>query len=461
VNRLAALVVLALGAVSHAATEPQLKFEKYQLKNGLTVILSEDHRLPQVAVDIWYHVGAANQTPGKSGFAHLFEHMMFSGAKHIGPQPFQILESVGTSAGGMANGTTSFDRTNYFEVVPSNELPTALWLESDRMGFLLDTLDEKKLAIQRDVVSNERRQSYENRPYGLAFLRTCDLLYPSPHPYFNCVIGTLSDIQSASMQDLRSFFQKYYAPNNASLVLVGDFDPKEAKALIEKYFGAIPAGPKVDKPQVPQPQLKSEVREKVVDKVAEVPMLSMAWNGVKPFSPEEAVGDVLADILGEGKTSRLYRSLVFEKQLASQVSASNSALDLGGFFSVEVVAQTGHTIDELSPLTQAILDEVKKNGVTAQEVDRAKRKILAGKLRGLERIGGFGGKADLLNFYETALGDPGFLSKDLERYRAVTPEAVKAFAQKYLPDDRRLVLDVEPASAGGARAERTPQGGSR
>src|SRR3954465_14196254 len=181
----AALVVLA--ALPALAADPQLQFQKHVLPNGLTVILAEDHRLPQVAVDIWYHVGAANQTKGKSGFAHLFEHMMFSGAKHIGPAPFKVLESIGTAAGALANGTTNFDRTNYFEVVPSNELPTALWLESDRMGFLLDTLDEKKLAVQRDVVSNERRQSYENRPYGTSRLRLCDLLYPAPHPYFNCV----------------------------------------------------------------------------------------------------------------------------------------------------------------------------------------------------------------------------------------------------------------------------------
>src|ERR1700677_2862748 len=248
-------------AAQIAAHDPSVPFEKYQLPNGLTVILSEDHRLPQVAVDIWYHVGAANQVPGKSGFAHLFEHMMFSGAKHIGPAPFQVLESIGTAGGAMANGTTSEDRTNYFEVVPSAELPTALWLESDRMAFLLDTLDEKKLDVQRNVVSNERRQSYENRPYGTAELRVCDIFFPKPHPYYDCVIGTIAEIQSASMDDLKGFFRQYYAPSNASLTIVGNFDPAQVKQIIEKSFGPIPPQAKVERPSLPQPQLSGVLRE--------------------------------------------------------------------------------------------------------------------------------------------------------------------------------------------------------
>jgi len=447
---LASALALALSAAPvHTApqgTEPQLKFEKYTLPNGLTVILSQDHRLPQVAVDIWYHVGAANQTPGKSGFAHLFEHMMFSGAKHIGPQPFKILEGIGTSAGAMANGTTSFDRTNYFEVVPSNELPTALWLESDRMGFLLDTLDEKKLDVQRNVVSNERRQSYENRPYGTAELRQCDELFPKPHPYYDCVIGTIAEIQGASMQDLRDFFHTYYAPNNASLAIVGDFSPEQVKPLIEKYFGPIPRGPEIPKLDVAQPKFAKSVEATITDRNIDAPALDMVWHGVKNFSPDEPAGDVLAQILGTGKTSRLYKALVFDKQIAAQVEAGDEALGLGGFFEVSAIANQGHTVAELRPAVQAILDDVKKNGVKPEEVERAKRNIVAGLLRGLERIGGFGGKADLLNAYQTYTGDPGFLTKDLARYRAVTAEQVKAFANKYLQDDHRLVLDVEPAA---------------
>jgi len=449
---LGALAVLAAGAppmkaapaAQPKASEPQLQFEKYTLPNGLTVILSEDHRLPQVAVDIWYHVGAANQSPGKSGFAHLFEHMMFSGAKHIGPQPFKILEGIGTQAGAMANGTTNFDRTNYFEVVPSNELPTALWLESDRMAFLLDTLDEKKLKVQRDVVSNERRQSYENRPYGGAQLRLCDELYPKPHPYYDCVIGTIEEIQGASMEDLKNFFRTYYTPNNASLAIVGDFKPEEVKPIIEKYFGPIPKGPDVKRPDVPSPVFDKPVEATIEDHNIDAPRLSFVWHGVKPYSDDEAAGDVLAEILGTGKTSRLYKTLVFDKQVAADVEAGDEALGLGGFFEIDAVANQGHTVAELRPLVQAILDDVRQNGVTADEVARAQRNILAGQLRGLERIGGFGGKADLLNAYQTYTGDPGFLTKDLARYRAVTPDAVKAFANKYLSDDHRLVLDVEP-----------------
>jgi zinc protease len=438
-----------LALVAQLATQdPSVPFEKYQLPNGLTVILSEDHRLPQVAVDVWYHVGAANQVPGKSGFAHLFEHMMFSGAKHIGPTPFKILEGIGTNAGSMANGTTSEDRTNYFETVPSAELPTALWLESDRMAFLLDTLDEKKLDVQRDVVSNERRQSYENRPYGTARLRECDIFYPKPHPYYDCVIGTIAEIQSASMDDLRGFFRQFYAPNNASIAIVGNFNPADAKALVAKYFGAIPRQPDVVVPNVPQPPLPGVVKETIQDQVAKIPRLDLGWVGVKAFDPDEPAGDVLAHILGEGKASRLYQELVQKRQIASDVGANDEAHRLGGIFSIEVTVKEGHTTAEIAPVVEQILDDVRKNGVTDDEVARAKRVMLADMLRGLERVGGFGGKADLLNRYEMFQGDPGYLTKDLARYRTVTADAVKAFANKYLLKDRRVILDIEPAGSG-------------
>src|SRR6266849_8753152 len=223
------LVVCLVAGASVYATEPSISFEKYQLANGLPVILSEDHRLPQVAVDIWYHVGAANQTLGHSGFAHLFEHLMFSGSRHLPSHFLKVMEAIGAS---QENGTTGFDRTNYFEVVPADKLPVALWVESDRMGYLLDTLDEQKLKIQRDVVSNEKRQNVENRPYGLSQQRLCDLLFPKPHPYYECVIGDIAEIQAASLEEVRAFFRRYYGPNNAALALVGDFDAKVAKEQI-------------------------------------------------------------------------------------------------------------------------------------------------------------------------------------------------------------------------------------
>jgi zinc protease len=435
-----ALLGLLLSFAAHAR-DPELKVEKYQLGNGLTVLLSEDHRLPQVAVDVWYHVGAANQTPGRSGFAHLFEHMMFSGSKHAQPSPNAILEKIG---GSQYNGTTSWDRTNYFEVVPAAQLPAALWLESDRMGYLLDTLDEQKLKIQRDVVSNEKRQNTENRPYGMAQQRICDILFPKPHPYYECVIGDIADIQAATLDDLRSFFRQYYGPNNSSLAIVGDFDSQAVKPLVEKYFGSIPRGPALKVPDVAQPEVKLS-KETFEDKLAELPQLRLVWKGVKLFSDEEPAGDLLAEILGSGRTSRFYKALVFDKQLASGVSASDVTLGIAGWFQVVATAAEGHTVPEMQAAVDQILQDVKQNGVTAEEVERARRNLLAGRMRSLERIGGFGGRADVMDEYETYLGDPGYLPRDIARYRAVTPQMVQAFAQKYLGENR-IELTVVPAS---------------
>jgi len=446
---IAAVFALCVALPARAA-DPEIKFEKYQLPNGLTVILSEDHRLPQVAVDVWYHVGAANQTPGHSGFAHLFEHMMFSGSKHVQPSPIQVLEALGATG---LNGTTNFDRTNYFEVVPANQLASALWVESDRMGYLLDTLDDQKLKIQRDVVSNEKRQNYENRPYGQAGLRLCDLLFPKPHPYYECVIGDIADIQSASLEDVRQFFRTWYGPQNASLAIVGDFDPKVVKDLVEKYFGPVPRGPGLQAPDVPQPAIGRLVKDTVEDKLAEVPRLILAWKGVRQYTDEEPAGDVLGDVLGTGRTSRLYKALVFERQLASSVSASNVTLGLAGWFQITVTAARGHTLDEIRPVVDQILVDVQQHGVTPAEVERAKRNIIAGRLRTVERIGGFGGKADLLNNYQVFVGDPGFLPRDLARYRAVTPQAVRDFAGKYILPTEKIELDVLPVAKQAARAE--------
>ncbi len=448
----AAIVVLVLASAARAA-DPDVKFEKYQLANGLTVILSEDHRLPEVSVDLWYHVGAANQTPGRSGFAHLFEHMMFSGSKHVQPDFHSTLSALGISD---YNGSTNFDRTNYYEVVPSNQLGAALWIEADRMGYLLDTLDEQKLKVQRDVVSNEKRQNTENRPYGLAGQRLCDLLFPKPHPYYECVIGDLADVQAASLDDIRNFFRTWYGPQNASLALVGDFDAKVAKELVEKYFASLPRATALKPPDIPQPDIQGVVKEAFADKLAEEPRLMLVWKGVRAFSDEEPAGDVLADVLGSGKTSRLYKALVFERQLASGISAFDASLGLAGWFQINVTAAHGHDIPELLPVVQQILAEVKKSGVTAEEVERATRNIIANRLRSVER---FGGKADLLNEYQTYLGDPGFLPRDLARYRAVTPQAVQAFANKFLLDDRHIELDVEPQRKAAAAGQ--PAGGAR
>jgi predicted Zn-dependent peptidase len=315
------------------------------------------------------------------------------------------------------------------------------------MAFLLDTLDEKKLEVQRDVVSNERRQSYENRPYGIARLRTCDVMFPKPHPYFDCVIGTIAEIQSASMDDLRGFFRQFYAPNNATLSIVGNFDPATAKALVAQYFSPIPRQPDIVRPSMPQPELPGVVKETLNDPVAKIPQLRLNWVGVKMFDPDEPAGDVLARILAGGKASRLYQELVYKRQIAADVDADDDTFGLGGIFEIEVTAKEGHQTAELAPVVEQILEDVRQNGVTVDEVERAKRVIVADQLRRLESIGGWGGKADMLDRYQTFTGDPGYLSKDLARYRAVTAEAVKAFANKVLSKDHRLILDIQPATA--------------
>jgi zinc protease len=440
------IVAAAICSLPALAADPEVKFDKYRLANGLTVILSEDHRLPQVSVNVWYHVGAANQTPGHSGFAHLFEHMMFSGSKHA-KDPDAILEQIGASN---MNGSTSFDRTNYYETVPSNELPTALWLESERMGFLLPTLDEQKLKIQRDVVTNERHQRVDNVPYGPTQQRTCDLLFPLPHPYYECVIGDIQEIQAASLEDVRDFFRRYYGPNNAAIVLVGDFDPAAARKLIEKYFADIPRGPEVKKPDAKAPSIASVVKQTIEDRLAQLPRIQLVWNGLTPFHDDEAAGDVLSEVLVGGKSTRLYQLLILEKQVASSVDASNFVAGLSGWIQIGATARPGHSPEELRGLLQQAIDEVKRNGVSPEEVERAKLKIVAGQLRSLERGSA---RADLLNTYEMWLGDPGYLPRDLARYRAVTPQAVQAFARKYLPDDRRLELTTLP---GGKRTASAP-----
>jgi predicted Zn-dependent peptidase len=419
--------IILLGAWGAlAATEPSIPYQEFTLPNGLRVILSEDHRAPQVTVNVWYHVGAANQGPGKSGFAHLFEHMMFSGSQHV-PDPDKVLAAIGAGLGGSANGSTNFDRTNYFETVPAKQLPTALWLESDRMGFLLPTLDAKKLATQRDVVSNERRQRIENQPYGRAYQELCDTLYPKPHPYYHCVIGSIEEIQAASVEDVQAFFRQYYSPRNATL-----------------------GGPEPRRPELPQPRLDRVVEKTVPDPVARIPQLQMAWNGVKPFAPEEAAGDILSVVLGGSKTSRLYRRLVEEKQIASSVFAANASLGLGGYFQIVATARNGHTVTELRREVEAVLDDFRKTGPTPAEVERAKRMVVGGMVRSVERISG---KADQLNAYAFWTDDPGYLRKDVARYRAVTAAQVLDAARTLLPPDRLVVLDVEPAapSAPGAR----------
>ncbi|HKP71503.1 MAG TPA: pitrilysin family protein [Pyrinomonadaceae bacterium] len=423
-------------AASAPMVAPRLDFEKYKLKNGLEVILLEDHRLPLVATNLWYHVGPANERPGLTGFAHLFEHMMFQGSKHVGDDAhFKLLEGAGAND---INGTTDFDRTNYFETLPSNQLELSLWLESDRMGYLLDTLDGAKLANQRDVVRNERRQG-ENSPYGLVEEEVYHQLFPKTHPYYASVIGSHADIESARLKDVREFFKTYYAPNNASLAIVGDINKAQAKALVEKYFGPIAAGPPVPKLNATTPAITSERRTVVTDQV-ELPRVYMAWITDPIYKPGDAEADLLAMILGGGKSSRLYKRLVYERQIAQDVGVGQNSLILGSVFQIQATAKPGVKPEDLERAINEELDAVRKDGVTADQLSRARNVIQTRIVQGLETLGGFGGVADRLNQYNHYLGDPSFLAKDLERYDRATTADLQKLAQQKLTNNSRVVV---------------------
>ena len=435
-------IVTAQGQPAPARTTPAtdipaIPFEKYTLPNGLEVILSQSRALPLVSVNVWYHVGPANEEPGRTGFAHLFEHMMFQGSKHVpGDLHFKTLEGAGASG---VNGTTGFDRTNYFETLPSNQLELGLWLESDRMGYLLDKVDQANLSNQQDVVRNERRQSYENRPYGIVDEALFHTIFPKGHPYYASVIGSHADIQAAKLDDVKAFFRKYYAPNNATIAIVGDFETAAAKRLIEKYFGTLKRGAAVAKPSVVTPPITAERRVTVTDRV-ELPRVTMAWLTPPMYKAGDAEADVAGAVLGGGKTSRLYKALVYDRQIAQSVSAQQQSMMLTSVFQVEALARPGHTADELAAAIDEELAKFRAEGPTAAELDQARNGIEAGTLQRLEHLGGFGGVADLLNSYNHYLGDPGYLQQDLGRYRALSPAAVRAFAQQYLSKDARVVV---------------------
>jgi zinc protease len=434
-------------APAAASDVPRIAFEKFTLPNGLDVILRQDRRLPVVAVDLWYHVGPSNEEPGRTGFAHLFEHMMFQCSKHVPcDSHFKLLEAAGASD---INGTTDYDRTNYFETLPANQLELALWLESDRMGYLLDKLDQAALSNQQDVVRNERRQSVENQPYGLAEERLVQALFPKGHPYYGNVIGSHEDIQAAKLDDVQRFFRQYYAPNNASLAIVGDIDPAQTKALVQKYFGSLKRGPAVPPIKAATPRIAME-RRVVVPSRVELPRVYMAWITPAIFKPGDADADITATILGGGRSSRLYKKLVYEKQIAQNVSAQQYSLILGSMFQIEATARPGHTVEELEKALDEELAALRATPPEAREVERARNTIETNIVGGLEQLGGFGGVADRLNSYNHYVGTPDYLQRDVARYRAVTPATVQAFVRQHLPQNGRVVLHAvagEPAAA--------------
>ncbi len=422
---------------------PELKYEKYTLPNGLVVLTHEDHRLPMVAVDLWYHVGPLNERAGRTGFAHLFEHMMFEGSEHVGEKAhIKYVQGAGATD---VNGTTNFDRTNYFETMPSNQLEMALWLESDRMGFLLEGLDREKLTNQRDVVRNERRQG-EGSPYSLAGEETYYLLFPKEHPYHGNVIGSHADIEAARINDVRDFHQQFYTPNNASIAIAGDFNPAELKTLLTKYFGPIPAGPKpepVTTTSMPTPPITEQKRATVTDSV-KLEQISFAFLLPPAYTAGDADAQILAHVLGAGEASRLDQALVINRQIAQNVNCGDRALKLTSVFRCAITAKPGVKLDDLEAAFWDEVGKLQKDGPTKDEVDSARTVDLTQKITGLQRLGGFGGVADTLNSYNQYTGDPGYLSKDIVRFEAVTPESVKQVAAKYLNKNQAVVVSCVP-----------------
>lgn len=435
-----AKAVATQGAVNSANGQLSIRHQKYALANGLEVILVEDHRLPLVAFNLWIHAGPRNEAKGQTGFAHLFEHLVFAGTKHLQRgETDKLVDAVG---GTDYNGTTNFDRTNYFFTLPSNQLELGLWIKSDMLGYMTDEVDSTSLANQQDVVRNERRQSRENRPYGVTTEVVYQALFPEGHPYRASVIGSHADIQSIKLDDVKAFARTYYRPNNATLVLAGDFQPAQAKALVQKYFGALKTGEPVKPVVAAQPVLTGEQRVQVTDRV-ELSRLDMAWHTPAIFKPGDAELDVASSILGEGKASRLYKTLVYDKQLAQSVSVNQASLSLGSVFSIEVLARPGKSLAEIEALVDAELANLARNPPSAAEVQRAVAGIQTHMLQRLEKVTTL---ADTVNNYNLMAGDPNYLGKDLARYRALTPQAVSGVVASLLRKDARVVAITLPGA---------------
>jgi len=417
-----------------------IPYSRHTLDNGLDVLVHEDHACPIVAVNLWYHVGSKNETRGRTGFAHLFEHLMFEGSQHYDQGYFQPLQE----AGALLNGSTNADRTNYWEVVPTNALELALWMESDRMGFLLPALTDAKFENQREVVLNERRQNYENRPYGFAGMAMMAALYPTEHPYSWMTIGAAEDIRAARLDDVRAFFQTYYRPRNASLSLAGDVDTELAIDLATRYFGELEAGDTPPGVQVTALPPQTVERRLLLEDRIELPRLYIVWHSPSIFAEDDAELDLVAEVLASGKTSRLYRSLVYDERMATEIAASQNSRELGGYFQAVATAAPGRTLTELEgAISQAIVNFVDQ-GPNAHEIERCQAQAEANFVYRLQTVGGFGGKSDQLNAYNVFVGDPGFFERDLDRYRRVTAASMQRVARDWLAPERRVLLSVVP-----------------
>lgn len=439
--RLVTLSYLIAGSVMAAGlgaqSIPRIQFEKYKLPNGLEVILHEDHSTPIVAVDTWYHVGSGDEQLGRTGFAHLFEHIMFMGSQHVPVGAFdQLLESAGANN----NGSTTEDRTNYYETLPSNALALALWLDSDRMGFLLPTMDLAKVNLQRDVVKNERRQRVDNVPYGRADETILAVLYPKSHPYSWPVIGSMTDLSAASLTDVQNFFKTYYAPNNATLAIAGDFDPVAVKKLVAQYFSDIPRGPEVKRRvTVPAVVIARDTFLVLEDKV-QLPRLYYTWHSVKGFSKDDAALDLLAQIVANDRNSRLYKKLVYELQTAQNVNAFQDGSRLDGKFQISVTPKPGQKVADIDKVVETEIAGVISKGITQRELQRAQNVY---KASFLNRLASVLGKAEVLNTYNYFIGNPDFVQQDAARYDRVTAADVQRVARTYLGRPK-IVLTVVP-----------------
>jgi zinc protease len=415
-----------------------VEYSTRTLSNGLDVIVHEDHAVPLVAVSVWYHVGSKNERPDRTGLAHLFEHLMFEGAAHQPNGYFAPLQEAGAAL----NGSTSTDRTNYWEVVPRSAVRLALWMEADRMGWLLPALSVERFETQRAVVLNERRQNYENRPYGLAGFAVLEAVFPALHPYHWPTIGHPADLAAATIDDVRGFFTRYYHPGNASLAIAGDIDTAEAFGLAEEYFGAIPAGEPVAA-VVSDPVRPRAARLVMQDRV-ELPRVYLAWPSPPLFAPGDAELDLAADILGNGQTSRLYRRLVHDTRVAAELAAVQTSREIAGTFQIIATAAPGRTLGELE---EAIFDELARfagAGPTEAELTRGRAQSEAAFVFRLQTLGGFGGKADQLNAYNIYRRDPGFFNTDLQRYLQVTARDLQTSVGRWLDPRMAVSLSVVP-----------------
>ena len=450
---------LVFAAIGARAQEVDIPYQKFVLDNGLTVIVHEDHKAPIVAVNTWYHVGQKNEKPGKSGFAHLFEHLMFGGSEHSQGRYIDTMERIGATD---LNGTTNSDRTNYFENVPTSALDLTLWLESDRMGHLLGSFDEKTLTLQRGVVQNEKRQG-ENQPYGVTRQLITQNTYPAGHPYSWTTIGEMADLDAASMNDVKEWFRTYYGPSNVVLVLAGDIDLKTAKEKVQKYYGDIPAGPPVAHHEVWIAKMTGTHRQKVQDRVPQARIYKI-WNMPQYGSAEADYLDLVSDVLSSGKSSRFYKRLVYDDQIATDANAFVSLAEIGGQFRVQATARPGQDLKQVEKELDEELARFLKDGPTEEELARVKSQYEANFIRGVERIGGFGGKSDRLAQSQVFLGSPDAYKTSLKRVHDATAENLKAVANKWLSDGV-YILEGSPfpdykADATGADRSKPPVPGT-